>query len=92
MSFGEKIKTGRENLGLTLAQASESLKISISYLSDFEHGRATKIKMDFIYDCAALYGINVDELCILARRVPKDIYYKITNNPKIFSEIRNLKV
>ena len=92
MKFPEKIKAGRENLGLTLTQASEKLKISVGYLSDFEHGRATKIKMDFVYQCAELYGISVDCLCISANRIPKDIFYKITANPHLLREIRNIKV
>jgi len=97
MSFAETIKKGRKNLGLTLQEASahfqsKGVSMSVPYLSDFENGRATKIKMDFIYEASALYGINPDELCIAAGRIPKDIFYKIVNNPHIFKDIRNLEV
>jgi transcriptional regulator with XRE-family HTH domain len=92
MTFAEMIKNGREKLGITLAVACEHFGISISYLSDYENGRATKPKMEFIYKAAELYGLNVDDLCISANRIPKDIFFKIANNPKIFSIIRNIEV
>ena len=92
MNFAEMLKQGRENLGVTLEVASKNFGISISYLSDFENGRATKIKMDFIYAAANFYGLDVDSLCIAAGKLPKDIYYKLTNNPKLFEDVRNLKV
>lgn len=91
MTFHEMIRTGRENLGVTLAVASEHFGMSISYLSDFENGRVKSIKMDFIYKAAEFYGLNADDLCVAANRIPKDIFFKIANNPKIFSAIRNLK-
>ena len=92
MNFNEMIKNGRENLGVTLSEASQNFGMSIGYLSDFENGRVKKIKMDFIYACAEFYGLSADDLCIAANRIPKDIFYKIVNNPSIFSAIRNLKV
>lgn len=92
LHFGDIIKRGREHLGISLEKASGQLGISPSYLSDFENGRALSIKIDFIYLCANFYGLNVDELCISAGKIPKDIYYKIVNNPEIFAAIRALKV
>lgn len=91
MTFAEMIKKGRENLGVTLDVASQNLGISLSYLSDYENGRATKIKMDFLYKAANFYGLNIDELCVAADKVPQDIFFKITNNPRLFDVIRNLK-
>ena len=90
-TFGSLIKRGREHLGISLEKASNQLEISASYLSDFENERAKKIKMDFLYKCAAFYGLNVDELCIVAEKVPKDIYYKITKHPHLFEAIRQIK-
>lgn len=92
MSFGDFIKKGREHLGVSLEKAAKEIGISPSYLSDFENNRATKIKMDFIYSMANFYGLNVDELCVSAGKIPKDIYYKISENPKMFDIIRSLKV
>lgn len=91
MTFAEMMKKGRENLGVTLDVASQKLGISLTYLSDYENGRATKVKMDVLYKAANFYGINVDELCVAANRIPQDIFFKITNNPKLFDSIRNLK-
>lgn len=91
MTFGDMIKKGRENLGVTLDVASTHFGISISYLSDFENDRATKIKMEFLYKAANFYGLNVDELCISAGKIPQDIFYKLTNNPRLFEAVRSIK-
>lgn len=92
MTFGEMIKQGRKNLGVTLETASKHFGISISYLSDFENNRADKIRMDFIYKAAGFYGLDVDRLCISAGKIPQDIFYKITNNPHLLDKIRSLEV
>jgi transcriptional regulator with XRE-family HTH domain len=92
MTFDEMIKNGREKLGVSLDVASKHFGISISYLSDFEHGRAKKIKMEFIYKAAGFYGLDADALCIAAGKIPTDVFYKISNHPHLFSAIRNLEV
>ena len=90
-TFGSIIKRGREHLGISLEKASQQLNISPSYLSDFENERARKIKMDFLYQCAEFYGLNVDELCISANKIPKDIYFKVLEHPHLFEKIREIK-
>jgi transcriptional regulator with XRE-family HTH domain len=39
LTIGKRIKIKRKNNGLTLKMLSEKCKLSISYLSDIEHGR-----------------------------------------------------
>jgi transcriptional regulator with XRE-family HTH domain len=92
MNFFETIKDGRERMGMTLSEAAESIGISLTYLCDIEKARPKKISMEFIYAAANTYGLSVDELCVLAKRIPRDVYYKIANNPQLFQVIRNIEV
>lgn len=92
MKFSEMMRDGRDKMGLTLAEASSKIGISIGYLSDFENDRAERAKMEIIYNSANLYGINVDELCLAAGRIPKDIYYKIVKHPYLIGVIRKIEV
>jgi transcriptional regulator with XRE-family HTH domain len=95
--FGEIIKQGRENIGYTLKEAAalfqeSGIAMSVGYLCDYEKGRVKSAKMDFLYKAAELYGLDSDELCAAAGRVPRDIFNKIIAHPHLYSAIRNLQV
>lgn len=91
MDFPTFIKKARKKRGLSLTKAAPLIGISISYLCDIEKGRAGNPKMDFIYKLAEIYGVNVDDLCIYGKRIPRDIFDKIVENPALYSVIRNFE-
>ena len=84
-------KKGREQSGLTLRKAAKNIGLSPSYLHDIEQGKAEKLKMKYIYAAANVYGVEVDDLCAAAGRIPQDIFYKILRCPELVKIIRSHK-
>jgi transcriptional regulator with XRE-family HTH domain len=60
MRFGDYMKYKRENLGYTLAEASEALNISTSYLCDIEKNRRYA-PLDRLEDIINLYEIKSEK-------------------------------
>ncbi len=89
MTFAQTIKESRISAGFTLKFCSEHLGISIGYLNDLEQGRALRPKMNVIYAMSGLYGIPLDDLCIVADRIPQDVYYKIIRQPELLKVVRD---
>lgn len=85
--FGKYIKDLRGEM--TLRDAGEKIGIPFGMLACIERGEPTKIEMDFLYKAAEVYGVGVDEMCIHAQRIPKDVYYKIVENPSLWESIRH---
>lgn len=78
----------RKSRGLSIKSAADYMKISQSHLHYIECGKTEKPKMETLYKLISFYGLPVDETCLAAKRVPMDVYYKVLNNPDLFSIIR----
>lgn len=61
VTFGERLRWLRDRADLTLAEVSSMTGLSISYLSDMEHGR-TLPTMVPLYKLAAAYGMTASDL------------------------------
>ena len=62
MSFGEKIKKLRTELGWTQEYVSEKLKISVPALSRYESGTYEPKSLSIVSDFARLYNVTTDYL------------------------------
>lgn len=62
MSFGEKIKKLRTDLGWTQEYVSEQLKISVPALSRYESGTYEPKSLSIVSDFARLYNVTTDYL------------------------------
>lgn len=89
MKLEKILKDARSRAGVTTRKAAKNIGLSIAYLNDLEHGRATKPKMKYLYSIASYYGLDFDILCIAAERIPQDVYYKVIRCPELFAIIRN---
>lgn len=90
--FGKYINGLRLSQGMTLREAGDEIDISFGMLACIERGEPTKISMDFLYNAAEVYGVSVDDMCEQAQRIPKDIYYRVADNRKIWGIIRSMEV
>jgi len=92
MTFSALIKKCRKDRKLSLAEAAKHMRVSPSHLHYIECGKTEKPKMETLYKIITFYGLPIDDACILAGRVPMDVYYKVLNNPRLFNAIRNMEV
>lgn len=58
MNIGERIIDLRKEFGLTLQQVSRGANVSLSQLSDIEHGRS-KPSLETAEKIANFYGLNL---------------------------------
>jgi len=88
MKLGELLKNTRKTANHTLKVASRNIGISIGYLHDLENGKAFRPKMKVLRSIADFYGIDYDNLCITAERVPQSEFFKIIRCPQLLQVIR----
>lgn len=87
--LGDRIKRRRKALDLGLREAAGKLKISASYLSLIETGQVkTPPAPKVIEDVARLLNDDVDELLLLAGRVPEDIEDRLVADPALTTFLR----
>lgn len=80
MTFGERLKALRTSKSLTLKEISGKLGVDKSYISQLEHSKG-RPSGKFIKKLSRLFGIDEDELAILARKIPKEIQDIFYANP-----------
>lgn len=92
MHLSKLIKQKRKELKLTIARAAELLNIAGSHLHGIESGKISRPKLEVLLKMSILYDIPTDDIIILARKIPSDVYFKITDNPQLLNIIRNMEV
>jgi HTH-type transcriptional regulator, competence development regulator len=73
MGFGKFIRDKREEAGIPLREFAERIGISPAYWSRIEREMEKAPKDELIEKAAAVLGLNVDELFVLASRLPPDM-------------------
>ena len=92
MRFGERIHSLRKAKGLTLRQLAAQVDVGFHYLSKVENQ-----KLDFgdypsdalIYRLAVALDADVDELLVLAKKVPDGMRNHLRASRSVFSGERN---
>ncbi len=93
MRFGEKIRELRKAKNLSLRALGEAVGVSFTYVSKIENE-----KLDFgDYPSEELIGklaqaleADLDELLVLAKKIPSDIKDRVLKRPDAFRKIANL--
>jgi len=93
MTFGERIRELRLAKNLTLRDVAAQVDINFTYLSKIENA-----KLDFseypseklIRKLALVLGGEVDELLLLAQKVPDGIRRRVLERPDAFSQFAAL--
>ncbi|NLS97570.1 MAG: helix-turn-helix transcriptional regulator [Planctomycetaceae bacterium] len=93
MTFGDRIRELRKAKNRTLRDVADEADINFTYLSKIENG-----KLDFsdfpseklIRKLADILDGDVDELLLLAQKVPDEIKQRVLERPDAFRKIAKL--
>ncbi len=93
MNFGERVRELRRVKNLTLRDVAAKVDIDFTYLSKIENG-----KLDFsdypseklIRKLGNALGGDVDELLLLAEKMPDEIRKRVVERPDVFRKIARL--
>src|SRR5438132_13877456 len=93
MTFGERVRELRKAKNLTLRDVAAKVDINFTYLSKIENG-----KLDFsdfpseklIRKLAKVLDGDVDELLLLAEKVPDEIKKRVIERPDAFRKLARL--
>jgi len=81
MKLSQKLKSLRKGKGIGIKPLAEELSVNYTYLSKIENDKANPSK-ETIKRIANYFNVNVDELMILADKIPDDIERILRENPK----------
>lgn len=93
MTFAERVRELRKGKNLTLRELASEVDINFTYLSKIENG-----KLDFseypseklIRKLAAVLEGDVDELLLLAEKIPDEIRKRVIERPDAFRRFARL--
>ena len=93
MTFGQRVRELRTAKSLTQRQLADKVGINFTYLSKIENDRLEQDqfpKEDTIKKLAtALHG-DLDELLLLAKRIPEQIKQRVMERPDVFRKMASL--
>lgn len=92
MNLADYVKSLRVKRGYTLSYVCSRIGISISHLHDIENGNQKRPKLDVLRSISDFYNVDEDNLISLAQKIPRDVYWKIVNNPQLIQMIRECDV
>lgn len=87
MNFGQKIKDLRIKRNLTLRELAEKVKLDFTYLSKIENGLMGPPREDKIRKLADVLMTNVDELILLAKKVPKELRDMVVDRKDLIPDL-----
>lgn len=82
LTFGQRIRELRQANGISLRKFAEMLVLSATFISKVERDEDTTPSLDNIRKMAKILSADVDELIILAGKMPEDLPEIIKSNPK----------
>ncbi|MBI4802993.1 MAG: helix-turn-helix transcriptional regulator [Elusimicrobia bacterium] len=80
-TFGKQLRKLRIERGIGIKPLAKKLKVSHTYISHIENGRAT-VSNEFASKIASLFNVDKEELNLLSGRVPKDVLMAFYKHPK----------
>ena len=93
MSFGKRLRSMRKSKGLSQKQLAELVSVNFTYLSKIENERLDFAQFpseDLIRRLASALEADVDELLVLAHKVPDDIRQRVMQRPEAFRRFASL--
>lgn len=90
-SLGNRIRAAREAKGWSLRHLASEVYLSPSYLSKVERGVAASLPEErTLRAMGSVLGIDGDEMCHLASRVPQDVVELILASQDAVERIRKI--
>ncbi len=93
MNFGERLRELRKAKNFSQRTLAEKVGINFTYLSKVESEKldfAQYPSEDLIRKLAKALGADVDELLLLAKKIPADIRDRVIERPDAFRKIASL--
>jgi HTH-type transcriptional regulator, competence development regulator len=90
MTFGQTIRELRKKQDLTQRELAARVGINFTYLSKIENDKLQEIQFpseETIVGLAKALDADVDELLLLAQKVPDSIKERIIQRPDVFRKI-----
>src|SRR5436305_11661533 len=93
MIFGERVRQLRKARNLTLRDLAAKVKVNFTYLSKIENQKLSFGEYpseDLIRKLAKALDGDVDELLLLAQKIPEDIRKRVIERPDAFRKFASL--
>lgn len=93
MNFGETVRELRKAKNLTLRELAAKVKVDFTYLSKIENHKLSTGEYpgeDLIRKLAKVLGGDVDQLLLLAEKIPDDIKKMVIKRPDAFRKMAQL--
>jgi transcriptional regulator with XRE-family HTH domain len=93
MTFGERIRELRKAKNLNQQEVADKVGINFTYLSKIENGKLESAEFpseETIKKLAKALGGDVDELLLMAKKVPDKIRKRVIQRPDAFRKFASL--
>lgn len=93
MTFGERVRELRKAKNLTLRDVAKKVNVNFTYLSKIENHKldfGDYPSEDLIRKLAKSLGGDLDELLLLAQKIPADIKKRVIERPDAFRKFAKL--
>ena len=78
--IGDRIKRERLSRGMTQRQLADAVQVGVPHISKVEANRENPSD-DLLERVAKVFGLDADELLIVARRVPPELVEQFATDP-----------
>jgi transcriptional regulator with XRE-family HTH domain len=93
MTFGERVRDLRKAKNLSQRELADMIGVNFTYLSKIENGKldfASFPSEDTIRKLAEALEADVDELLLMAKKIPPDIRDRVIEKPDAFRKLAQL--
>lgn len=93
MTFGERVRDLRKAKNLSQRELADIIGVNFTYLSKIENGKldfASFPSEDTIRKLADALDADVDELLLMAKKIPPDIRDRVIEKPDAFRKLAQL--
>ena len=90
MSFGAAIRARRTELGSGLMDMAERLGVSAPYWSRIERELESPPRDQLIERAAAILGMHMDDLFVMAQRLPPDMRTDMEKVVRAYRRLRSI--
>ena len=79
--IGQRLKRERLSRSMTQRSLAEAVEVGVPHISKIEAGRESPSD-ELLQKIAEVFGCDVDELLLAARRIPPDLMDKLAADPQ----------
>ena len=90
MAFGQWIRAKREEANIMLIDFARDINISPAYWSRIERGLESPPRDQLIERAAAILGMQMDDLFVMAQRLPPDMRTDMEKVVRAYRRLRSM--